>query len=147
MARIVTESLINWKLYKNFSESEYECKCSCRSLARGEATINETLLQKIQELRDRCGFALPINSGLRCKKHNDDPKVGGHPNSAHIDHGEGCMAVDLGVDRERGRIALKEALNMDCFFGVGLQQKGTSGRFLHLDIKPRNGTKAFWTYA
>jgi len=135
---------INWSLYKNFAQSEYECRCSCRSLEKGNATINEELVVRIQELRNKCGFSLKINSGLRCKKHNIDSK--GFPTSAHLDIGDGCMAVDLGVDREKGRIALRHALEMDCFEGVGIQQKG-SGRFLHLDIKKRDsGKKAFWTY-
>jgi len=143
---------INWSLYKNFSESEYECRCGCKSLKKGKAIINDELLARIQELRDRCGFALPINSGLRCVQHNINS--GGHKSSAHCDEGQGCMAVDLGVDREKGRIVLQIALEMGCFEGIGVAQRGKSGRFLHLDIKkrafdPTSGktSKAFWSYA
>ena len=137
---------INWGLFRNFEQSEYECKCGCRSLEKGEATVSVELVKYVQELRDKCGFALPINSALRCKKHNDDPKTGGHPTSAHVDTGQGCMAVDLGVDREKGRIVLQYALDMGVFEGIGIQHRGAS-RVLHLDIKKRSGGKAFWSYA
>jgi hypothetical protein len=61
------------------------------------------------------------------------------------------MAVDLGVDREKGMTVLKIALEMGCFEGIGVAQRGKSGRFLHLDIKKRvtsgKTSKAFWSYA
>ena len=139
---------INWDLIKFFKQKELECKCGCQSLEKGEATINPVLLAKLDELRERCGFPLRVNSALRCKTHNDDPKVGGHPTSAHVDAGEGCMAVDLGVDRAMGRIVLQQALEMNCFEGIGIAQRGKKegSRFIHLDIKPR-ASKALWSYA
>ena len=138
---------INWDAINWFSENELECKCGCQSLKKGKATINLELITKLDELRDRCGFALRVNSALRCAKHNSNPKVGGHPTSAHVDTGEGCMAVDIVVDRAKGRIVLQHALEMDCFEGIGLAQSGKGSRFIHLDIKPRGGNKALWTYS
>ena len=142
---------INWKAIKFFSQNEMECNCGCQSLANGEATINLEFLTKLDELRDRCGFALPVNSGFRCIQNNID--AGGHPSSAHCDlNGEGCMAVDLGVDRARGRIVLQQALEMDCWNGIGISQrsKKSGSRFIHLDLKPRGvsgNDKALWSYA
>ena len=128
---------INWSLYKNFQESEYSCNCGC-----GAAHVSEDLVAKIQELRDLCGFALPITSGVRCKTWNEMNH--GHPSSAHLE-GRG---VDLGVDRSRARIVLQKALDMDCFEGIGISQHTKNGRFLHLDLKPRaGGQKAFWSYS
>ena len=110
---------INWEVIRWFSQNEMECKCGCKSLENGEARVNLELITKLDELRERCGFALPVNSGLRCLQHNIDS--GGHPSSAHCDiDGEGSMAVDLGVDRARGRIVLQHALEMDCWTGIGI---------------------------
>jgi len=150
MARIVsTSSIINWAGIQFFSENEMECKCGCHSLRNGEATISMELLTKLDELRKKCGFPLPVNSGLRCIQHNID--AGGHPSSAHCDvNGEGCMAVDLGVDRAKGRIVLQHALEMNCWNGIGLAQHSKRGRFIHLDLKPRGlsgNDKALWSYA
>ena len=127
---------INWSLYKNFVRNEFECNCGCKA-----AHISEDLVAKIQMLRDKCGFALPITSGVRCKTWNE--LNNGHPTSAHL---EG-LGIDLAVDRAKARIVLQEALGMDCFDGIGVQQHAKKGRFIHLDIKPRNGGKAFWSYA
>ena len=146
---------INWEVIKFFNRDELECRCGCRSLENGEAIINLDLITKLDELRERCGFPLPVNSGLRCIQHNIDS--GGHPSSAHCDiDGEGCMAVDLGVNRARGRIVLQHALEMDCWTGIGISQhsKKSGGRFIHLDLKPRGidhatgkSNKALWSYS
>ena len=144
---------INWEVIKFFNRNELECRCGCRSLENGEAIINLDLITKLDELRERCGFPLPVNSGLRCIQHNIDS--GGHETSAHCDiDGEGCMAVDLGVNRARGRIVLQQALEMDCWTGIGISQHSKKSRFIHLDLKPRGidhatgkSIKSLWSYA
>ena len=89
------------------------CKCGCNVSA-----MSEDFMVKLQELRTKCGFALPVTSGYRCAKHNE--AINGHPNSAH-QTGEGA---DLGV-----------------------QQKG-EGRFVHVDTKQRHtGKPNLWSYA
>ena len=57
-----------WKFQneiKNFNQDEMACKCGCNVSA-----MSEEFMVKLQKLRDECGFALPINSGYRCAKHN-----------------------------------------------------------------------------
>ena len=126
-----------WKFQseiKNFNQDEMACKCGCNVSA-----MSEDFMIKLQELRDKCGFGLPINSGYRCASHNT--ATGGHPTSGHLT-GE---AADLRVDRDKARIVIQYALEMG--FSVGIQQKG-KGRFVHVDTKPRHSGKPnLWSYA
>lgn len=105
--------------------------------------MDESFMIKLQELRDACGFALPVNSGYRCMAKNLDCK--GHPNSGHLDQGNGAMAADLRCDRDKARVVIQKAIEMG--FSVGIQQKGAA-RFCHVDSKIRKSGKAnLWSYA
>ena len=101
--------------------------------------MDEHFMVKLQQLRDVCGFALPVNSGYRCAQKNID--CGGHLTSGHLT-GE---AADLRCDRDRARVVIKKAIEMG--FSVGIQQK-VEGRFVHVDTKLRKSGKAnLWSYA
>ena len=95
--------------------------------------MDESFMIKLQELRDACGFPLPVNSGYRCMQKNIDCK--GHVNSGHLDQGDGAMACDLRVERNKARVVIQKAIEMG--FSVGISQSGKSGRFVHVDTKPR----------
>ena len=117
-----------------FSQDEMACHCPCKCSA-----MSEEFMVKLQELRDKCGFALPVSSGYRCVSHNE--KSGGHPTSGHLS-GE---AADLKVERTKARITIQYALEMG--FSVGISQKG-EGRFVHVDTKKRHSGKPnLWSYA
>ena len=126
-----------WKFQseiKNFNQDEMACKCGCNVSA-----MLEEFMIKLQDLRDKCGFGLPINSGYRCAQKNID--CGGHLTSGHLT-GE---AADLRCDRDRARIVIQKAIEMG--FSVGIQQKG-EGRFVHVDTKKRHsGNPNLWSYA
>ena len=68
-------------LSKNFSRSEFACKCGCGyGLKRGD--VDTGLVQQLQELRDQTGRPVSITSGCRCVSHNR--RVKGARNSQHI---------------------------------------------------------------
>ena len=127
---------------RSFTFDEMACK-NC-SHCGGISDMNEDFMMKLQQLRDACGFALPVNSGYRCFQKNIDCK--GHPNSGHLDQdGQGSMAADLRVERNQARTVIRKAIEMG--FSVGIQQKGNS-RFVHVDTKPRkSGNANLWSYA
>ncbi len=75
-------------LSKNFSQSEFSCKCS-RWWCSGKRAPNPRLVKELQALRDSLG-ALRINSGNRCCFHNDSL-----PNSAKYSKHVKRMAVDI----------------------------------------------------
>ena len=63
---------------KNFSRSEFACKCGC-----GKADVNPELVKKLEVFRALCGGKpMHINSACRCGVHNKI--VGGSPNSQHL---------------------------------------------------------------
>jgi len=127
---------------KSFTFDEMACR-NCPHCG-GLSDMNEDFMMKLQQLRDACGFALPVNSGFRCLQKNKD--CGGHPSSGHMDqNGQGAMASDLRVERDQARIVVMKAIEMG--FSVGVAQKGAS-RYIHVDTKPRKSGKAnFWSYA
>lgn len=64
-------------LSKNFSRSEFACKCGC-----GFDTVDAALLDLVQQVADEFCEPVIITSGCRCKAHNK--KVGGSPKSQHL---------------------------------------------------------------
>ena len=127
--------------FKNVIQSFTFDEMACKNCAHcgGVSDMNEHFMMKLQQLRDACGFALPVNSGFRCAQKNIDCK--GHTGSAHLT-GEGA---DLRVDRDKARLVIQKAIEMG--FSVGIQQKGKS-RFVHVDTKIRRSGKAnLWSYA
>lgn len=81
-------------LSRNFSRSEFECKCGC-----GEADVSPFLIEVLQRLRDVLGVKITVTSGRRCAAHN--AAVGGAKNSQHLQglaadiRAEGWTAKDL----------------------------------------------------
>jgi zinc D-Ala-D-Ala carboxypeptidase len=127
---------------RSFTWDEMACK-NCPHCG-GVSDMDESFMIKLQELRDACGFPLPVNSGYRCMQKNIDCK--GHVNSGHLDQGDGAMACDLRVERNKARVVIQKAIEMG--FSVGISQSGKSGRFVHVDTKPRkSGNKNLWSYS
>lgn len=126
--------------WSNFLFGEFECHCGC-----GGNEMAHEFIDKLQRLRDLCGFALIVNSGYRCPDHNARVSSTGRGGP----HTTG-RATDLRLDRKRAYIALEYALSMGEFTGVGLAQKGeTLSRFIHLDDlpnRPGQPRPTIWTY-
>lgn len=71
----------NWDEFPNFNEWEFKCPC-CGSVGNG---IYKSLVKTLQDLRNETGRSIGISSGYRCPNFNK--KVGGDPNSAHLQGG------------------------------------------------------------
>lgn len=118
----------------NFPWHEVECKCGC-----GSRLTAPGFLQAVQGVRDACGFALPVNSFVRCASHNI--RVGGSPRSLHHDinpHWKGlgtgkavnCCAVDYGLpEGHPNRETLVEVLRARGW-SIGFNK-----RFIHGDLR------------
>jgi zinc D-Ala-D-Ala carboxypeptidase len=111
---------------KYFILSEFGCKCGC-----GENKIDLGMVQKLDALREECGFPLIVTSAYRCVKHNREVSDTGDFGPHTTGH-----AVDIRVDRERAYRVLGLAAKHG-FTGIGVQQKG-GGRYLHLDDLPND---------
>lgn len=70
-----------WDEIKYFKKSEFACKCGkyCNGYP---ADIDMNMVKIADEIRNRIGKPIQINSGLRCKTHNAN--VGGVSNSQHL---------------------------------------------------------------
>lgn len=104
----------------------------------GEEFMDATFLDNLDILRHRCGFPFRITSGYRSPEYNN--QVSGTGLTGPHTTGK---AADIAISREKAYTLLEEALEMGCFNGIGLQQKGTK-RFIHLDSI--EGNKRVWTY-
>ena len=114
---------MDYKLTKNFSVSEFGCRCDQCIYSSGYG-INRPLVVSLQHIRDIFKRPMPINSGIRCYKWNES--VGGAKKSQHLPS-QGCRGVDIGVNDREGRIIIiREALKLG--LSVGIHKS-----FIHLD--------------
>ena len=114
-------------LSKNFSRSEFKCKCSrCE-----DAVVDVELLNVLQELRDEFEAPIKITSGNRCPLYNKS--IGGAENSKHISG----IAVDVQI---KGYLAEEVYKYLDeryaSKYGIGRY-----ANWVHIDIRPN---KARW---
>lgn len=123
--------------WKYFTREEFQCRCGC-----GGNEIQDSFIDKMDELRDRVGFALAVNSGYRCPEHNKNVSSTGLTGP----HTTG-RASDLKVNRKRAYKLMAEASVMG-FTGIGFKQHGGS-RFIHLDDlddAPGQPRPVIWSY-
>ena len=118
--------LENGRLSANFTEAEFRCRGTGRLPVGG---MNPRLICALQEIRDRYGAPVIINSGYRSVEHNR--AVGGSANSQHI-HGNAADFVVRGVSP----IQVFNDLNPNWPGGLGRYNTLT-----HIDVRP---TRARW---
>jgi uncharacterized protein YcbK (DUF882 family) len=118
---------------KHFSQDELECHCGC-----GKGGMEEHLMERLEALREICGFPFPVTSAFRCTSHN--LRVGGNPHSKHLLG----RAIDIGVSGHDAFQLLKTAINHG-WKGIGISQSATHGYFIHLDTRD-SSTGRVWTY-
>lgn len=115
------------QLSKNFTLDELKCKCGkC-----GSVLVDETLVARLQQIRDHFGKAVTVNSGYRCEKHNASPQVGGAKGSRHVKG----MAADIRVSGITPQEVAKYAESIGVL-GIGLYDT-----FVHIDTRT---AKSFW---
>ena len=127
-------------LSRNFSRSEFACRCGC-----GEDRIHPELVNKLQRARDAHGASMSINSGVRCPDHN--AAEGGSPTSSHLAKARGGdprtfgFAVDVSVSGGEQRFLVASAL-----MKAGFRRIGPARRFIHADIDPDKQNPSLFTY-
>lgn len=114
---------------KNFSCYEFQCKCGCNA-----QMIDEELVQKLQQIRNKLGKSLTVTSGYRCINHN--AKAGGSTHSRHL---YGYAADWRTTNRSVNPVAL--GIIASQYFGAVGVYWHSKGAFVHTDV--RNG-KATW---
>ena len=104
----------------------------------GRVYIVKSFLDKIQELRNRVGFGLEVNSYYRSPDY--DTAIGGagtHPTG---------RAIDFRVAGTKAWHLQHKAAEMG-FTGIGINQKGPwDKRFIHLDDLTTGNRPRIWSY-
>ena len=108
-------------LSKNFSKSEFKCKCGeCEQVGP-----DPRLIERLQEIRDHFDATVTIYSGHRCPAYNK--RVGGAKYSQHLKG----TAADFGVKGVSHNKVQKYALKMmEGWGGVGRYKT-----FTHVDVR------------
>jgi hypothetical protein len=122
-------------LSTNFWSSEF--RCPCKKCRRKKVLVDDLLLFKLEMIRIELGNRpMIIISGNRCPEENK--KVGGWPNSAHIPRpkGKGCDIKVKGVKPINVGLAAEK---------VGGLRIGIARTYTHTDTKPPIPSR-FWIY-
>lgn len=115
------------KLFQNFMSTEFDCKCDYGTCT--VTYIDMDHVHKLQQMRDKLGKTIKINSGFRCVAHNRD--VGGKKGSIHMTG----KATDIKVV---GMSVTQMAKAFEHFDGLGVYPKQG---FIHCDSR---GYRARW---
>lgn len=117
---------------KYFHPDEFRCQ-HC-----GSEGIKSSFTEKLDTIREECGFPFLISSGYRCPEHPIEAKKE-KPGAHSTGH-----AADIAVTGEQAirvlEVAIKHGIKR-----IGVNQKG-SGRFIHLDTAPELPAPAIWSY-
>jgi hypothetical protein len=116
-------------LTKNFSRSEFACKCGC-----GYADIDPEVVEICEEIRVAIGHGFTPNSGCRCKKHN--MLIKGSVDSAHTKG----LACDVPINSNHERFLIKKILYDKGIKRIG----GTYETFVHFDISKELPQEVEW---
>jgi uncharacterized protein YcbK (DUF882 family) len=112
---------------KYFSISEFDCQ------ETGENKMDSEFLQKLDLLREACGFPFVINSGYRSPNHSIE-KAKSKPGT----HAQGIAAyirVSNGIQR---------AQIVESAIALGFNGIGVHDQFVHVDT--RKSKRVLWCY-
>ena len=71
-----------WDEIRYFTRDEFACKCGGKYCNGYPVDIDMNMAKIADEIREKIGKPITVNSGLRCKTHNAN--VGGVSNSQHL---------------------------------------------------------------
>lgn len=114
----------NIKISKNFSLHEFQCKDGSELVK-----LDEKLITKLQQLREKIGKPISVHSGYRTPAYNK--KCGGSPKSQHMEGTAADISVVGIVPKKLAELA--EAIGFD---GIGIYPT-----FVHVDVR---GFRARW---
>ena len=124
------------QLTKNFSKSEFDCKCGCEMPQELIPNVQK-LANQLQIIRNRVDVPIKINSAYRCPEHNT--KVGGVKTSMHL-QAKAADIVITGLRPDDTAYIIEELIASGDILQGGLGRYNT---FTHYDIRKN---KARWNF-
>ena len=118
---------------KYFNRKEFACQYT------GNNEISSELIDKLDELREACGFPFVITSGYRDATHPVEAKKAKPGTGTHAQGIAADIKVNNGLQRFK---IVEEAIKLG-FTGIGVARS-----FVHVDIRSPDDTTPFvmWTY-
>ena len=113
--------------YKYFKLSDFDCQ------ETGENRMEAEFIEKLDELREACGFPFIITSGYRSPEHSIERRK-----KAPGTHAQG-IAADIRVNGGAQRFKIVEMAHKLKFGGIGVAKS-----FVHVDIREK--TPVLWCY-
>lgn len=113
--------------YKYFEISDFDCQ------ETGENRMEPEFIEKLDELREACGFPFIITSGYRSPEHSIERRK-----KAPGTHAQG-IAADIKVSNGSQRYKIIEMAHKMRFGGIGVAKT-----FVHVDIREK--TPVLWCY-
>lgn len=110
-------------------------KCPCGYIDCNAPLPSQNLLDTLDKIRDFYKSAILINSGPRCKKHNQF--VGGMQDSEHLT-GNGADLVCL-TSSTRWKL-------LDAILYCNVTRIGIGKNFLHVGVDATKDSHVIWTY-
>ncbi|MBA7574508.1 hypothetical protein ES708_16317 [subsurface metagenome] len=115
----------------------FELRCPCKKCLHKKVLVDDLLLFKAEMVRMECGNKpMIVNSGNRCEEEN--ARIGGHPNSAHIPRPKG-KAIDTKI---KGVKPIDIGLAAEKIGGLRI---GIAKTYCHLDTRPPSPSR-YWVY-
>lgn len=112
--------------FKYFTLDEFACK------ETGENKIAKDFVHRLDELRERCGFAFVVTSGYRSSQHSKEVNK-----ITRGRHAQG-IAADIAATDAQAYVIMKHA------FAMGFKGIARGKGFVHIDNRP--GAGAVWPY-
>ena len=130
--------------YPNFKKAEFKCPCGkCNGYGEG---IASTLVETLQELRNKYG-KLQITSGYRCPSHNK--AVGGSTNSKHTKGQAADFYLD-GFNTQSNRVNMVNELKKTKYYNYSYTNVNGNhpnmGNVVHIDTKLEDIDNAYKTF-
>ena len=102
--------------------------------------MDPVLLDKLDFMREYCGFPFIVTSGVRTKEHNINK--GGAENSDHLIKSDGLShGADIAYEGSRQRYLILAAA-----FKYGIRRIGIGKDFIHLGNWYQNDQDVTWLY-
>ena len=121
-----------WKDIRYFTRAEFKCKCGGRYCDGYPAEIDMNMVKIADQIREKIGKLINVNSGLRCKTHNAN--VGGVSNSQHLYGNAADLGCPIGFTPTQMASIAEEI--MGDTGGIGIYPWG-----IHIDTR---STKSRW---